>query len=340
MLEQFDFTLPQDLIAQRPAHPRDHARLLVYRRADRSITDTVFHEIGSFLHPQTALVLNQAKVDKCRLGFERMEVFLLETVNDTTAVAMVRPGKRFKVGANVELAEGISARVVDINEEGHRTLVFSRGLDDQAFAPYRLTPLPPYIAQDESLSDEYQTVYAKDPGSKAAPTAGLHFTHELMSKISKQHELIEVTLDVGLGTFAPIDEDDVARKTLHTETFSLTEQAAAQLNNAPHLTAVGTTSTRLLESVCAQADSFSAVTNDSTDIFIQPDDHLKAVQSMITNFHLPKTSLLMLVAAMIGTPDQDGNVVADNVAELMRIYSHAITEQYRFYSFGDAMLIL
>jgi S-adenosylmethionine:tRNA ribosyltransferase-isomerase len=340
MLEQFDFTLPKELIAQRPAQPRDHARLLVYRRADRSITDDYFYNIDNYLPIDSSLVLNRAKVDKCRLGFKDHEVFLLQTVNDTTATAMVRPGKKFKLGSTVELAQGISAEVVDINDEGHRTLIFNIPLDDARIVPYRLTPLPPYIAQDETLSDEYQTVYAKDAGSKAAPTAGLHFTHDLLQQVSQKHDIIEVTLDVGLGTFAAIDEQDITRKTLHTESYNLTDRAARQLNDAKHITAVGTTSTRLLEAAYAENQKFTALDDGSTDIFIQPQDQLKIVSSMITNFHLPKTSLLMLVAAVIGTPGQTGNVVEDNIAELMRIYAHAIEQRYRFYSFGDAMLIL
>ena len=325
-LDDFNFKLPEELIAQRPASPRDSARLLVYSRADKSITDAIFRDLPKYLDPDTTLVLNQAKVDKSRLRFGSLEIFILDSFNDKTVLAMVRPGKKFKLGANLELTDAISAKVTDINDDGHRTIEFSVPLDDAEITKHRLTPLPQYIAQDESLSDQYQTVYAADSGSKAAPTAGLHFTGELLDRIGEKWPIARVTLDVGLGTFAPITDDDVVAKTLHQERYTISPQVVEKLNAAKHITAVGTTSTRVLES--AWDNGFKPVESATTDIFIQPGDKLQAVDSLITNFHLPSTSLLMLVAAFTGRDD------------LMRIYHHAIKQEYRFYSFGDAMLIL
>lgn len=326
LIDEFNFTLPKKLIAQTPASPRDSARLLVYDRSNANITDATFRDLPQFLNPKTTLVRNQAKVDKARLIFDNLEVFVLETYNDKTVKAMVRPGKKFKLGQTVELDRDVSAEVVAVDEHGHRTLNFSHSLDDKVFDAHRHTPLPPYIAQDESLANEYQTVYARDLGSKAAPTAGLHFTEKLLGDIAKRWPIVDVTLNVGLGTFAPIDEHNIRHKKLHAETYSISPASAAILNKSSHITAVGTTTVRVLES--AFDNGFEALTNRSTDIFIQPDDKLQVVNSLITNFHLPSTSLLMMVAAFTGGD------------ELMSIYQHAITKEYRFYSFGDAMLII
>ena len=326
-LADFQFELPDELIAQTPAHPRDSARLLVYDRATMSITDAIFRDLEKFLNPETTLVLNKAKVDKSRMQFGKLEVFVLEAYNDKVIKAMVRPGKKFKMDTIVDLGEGITAKVLDIDHNGHRNIEFNISMDDERFEKHKLTPLPPYIEQDESLAEEYQTVYAKDPGSKAAPTAGLHFTDELLDQIRSKHDIAEVTLNVGLGTFAPISEVDIKYKKLHEETYSIDTSTAQKLNSAKHLTAVGTTSARVLESAI-QNSSYSTVENGSTDIFIQPGDELQAVDSIITNFHLPSTSLLMLISAFTGRD------------ELMRIYEHAIKERYRVYSFGDAMLVV
>ena len=280
-IADYQFELPDELIAQSPAQPRDSARLLVYDRADKTINDAVFRDLPKFLHPQTTLVRNQAKVDKARLMFGKLEIFILEAFNDKTVKAMVRPGKKFKLDAKVELLPSLSVRVIAVDDEGFRNLEFSKPLDDPVFKPHQMTPLPPYIAQDESLADEYQTVYARDPGSKAAPTAGLHFTEELLKTIEDRWPVVDVTLDVGLGTFAPISDDDVHAKRLHHETYSISAKAAQALNLAEHITAVGTTSARLLES--AYTGAFEQIKDASTDIFIQPGDELRAVNSIITN---------------------------------------------------------
>jgi S-adenosylmethionine:tRNA ribosyltransferase-isomerase len=324
-LRDFDFDLPDELIAQTPARPRDHARLLVYDRKTQKITDDYFYNLLNYLPPDTTLVINNSKVEKCRLRYGNIEIFVLESLNDKTVRAMVRPGRRFKLDDIVELTGGISGRVTAVEADGLRTIVFDRPLDDPAFEPIKLTPLPPYITQDESLSDEYQTVYAKPLGSKAAPTAGLHFTEELLAKIRQSHDIAEVTLHVGLGTFAPVKTEDLNEHTMHEEWFEITADAAATLNRARHRTAVGTTSVRTLES----ADKPFHAQTKNTGIFITPGYEFTAVDALITNFHLPKSTLLMLVSAFLGSVD-----------ELHRLYAHAIAERYRFYSFGDAMLLL
>ncbi|WP_020403604.1 tRNA preQ1(34) S-adenosylmethionine ribosyltransferase-isomerase QueA [Gracilimonas tropica] len=329
-LSDFDYDLPENLIAQSPAHPRDHARLLVYDRHSGKITDDHFYNLGKYLPNETTLVVNNSKVEKCRLLFQdgKKELFVTSIRNNNTVEAMVRPGKKFKKGKTVELTEGISAKVTHIAEDGLRTLVLSCDLDDPALEPFKYTPFPPYIEQDETLSEEYQTVYAKDLGSKAAPTAGLHFTAELLEKLANSGvKRSEVTLHVGLGTFAPVKTENIEEHDMHSEWFQLSKETSAELNAARHITAVGTTSIRVLETASGTPRKFNPQTRE-TDIFITPGYEFKATDAVITNFHLPKSTLLMLVAAFIGFD------------EMKRIYEHAIKEKYRFYSFGDAMLLL
>lgn len=322
-LNDFDFTLPDKLIAQTPAHPRDHAKLLVFNRSDKTITDDYFYNLDKYLSASTTLVVNNSKVEKCRMRFGSVEIFVLETINPTTIRALVKPGRRFKLGRSVVL--DFNFEVDDISDDGIRTIRLDRPLDDPSFDDYRLTPLPPYIAQDESLSDEYQTVYANPLGSKAAPTAGLHFTPQQLSKIRTEHAFAEVTLHVGMGTFAPVKTNNLADHIMHEEHYLVNAETAKILNNAQHITAVGTTTVRVLES----AQQPYVEQTGSTAIFITPGYNFKAVDALITNFHLPKSTLLMLVSTFL-----------DSVPDLHRIYAHAIAEEYRFYSFGDAMLIL
>lgn len=330
-LSDFDYDLPKELIAQSPAHPRDHARLLVYKKETGEIIDDHFYNLGKYLPHDTTLVVNNSKVEKCRLLFDddKKELFVTSVRNNNTIEAMVRPGKKFKAGRTVKLAEGISAEVTHIAEDGLRTLVLSCDLDAPELEPFKYTPFPPYIEQDESLSDEYQTVYAKDLGSKAAPTAGLHFTDDLLKQLERSGiSKAEVTLHVGLGTFAPVKTEDLDEHKMHSEWYQLQANTCDQLNRANHITAVGTTSVRVLES--AQNNSTKSYSPDSrdTDIFITPGYSFQATDALITNFHLPKSTLLMLVAAFIGFD------------EMHRIYEHAIHKKYRFYSFGDAMLLI
>jgi len=329
-LSDFDYELPEALIAQSPAQPRDHARLLVYNRATGSITDDHFYNLGSYLPEETTLVVNNSKVEKCRLLFQdgKKELFVTSVRNNNTIEAMVRPGKKFKMGRTVNLAEGITGEVTHIAEDGLRTLILSCDLDAPELEPFKYTPFPPYIEQDESLSEEYQTVYAKDLGSKAAPTAGLHFTDRLLDELKTIGiKKSEVTLHVGLGTFAPVKTENLDEHDMHSEWFQLNPNTCEELNAATHVTAVGTTSIRVLESAVNENGSFSPQSRD-TDIFITPGYTFKSVDALITNFHLPKSTLLMLVAAMMGYD------------EMKKVYEHAIREKYRFYSFGDAMLIL
>jgi S-adenosylmethionine:tRNA ribosyltransferase-isomerase len=302
---------------------------LVYDRATGKIIDDFFYNLGDYLPQNTTLVVNNSKVEKCRLLFDegKKELFVTSVRNNNTIEALVRPGKKFKNGKEIELAEGVTAKVTNIAEDGLRTLILSCDLDSPKLEPYKYTPFPPYIEQDESLADEYQTVYAKDLGSKAAPTAGLHFTDSLLQKLD-QHgvQKTEVTLHVGLGTFAPVKTENLDEHNMHSEWYQLSSETCDALNSAEHKTAVGTTSVRVLESAASNG-LFSPESGD-TDIFITPGYKFKATDSLITNFHLPKSTLLMLVAAFMG------------FEEMKRLYEHAIKEEYRFYSFGDAMLIL
>lgn len=329
-LSDFDYDLPDKLIAQEPAEPRDHARLLVYDRSTQQITDDYFYNILEYLPNDTTLVVNNSRVEKCRLLFDgdSMEIFVLETLNPDTVRAMVRPGRKFKKGRRLQLTDQISAEVLSIDEEGIRTLRLSPALNDAIYDDHKYTPFPPYIEQNEELSAEYQTVYAQDTGSKAAPTAGLHFTDDLIQKTEATGiTWAEATLHVGLGTFAPVKTEDIDEHNMHSEWYEITEETAAKLNRASHLTAVGTTSIRVLESNADEQRTFCPETKE-TDIFIRPGYQFKAVDALITNFHLPKSTLLMLVAAFMG------------FEEMHRVYQHAIDKEYRFYSFGDAMLIL
>lgn len=333
----YNFDLPDELIAQKPAQPRDSARLLVYRLSDGSITDAVFKDIEMFLHPKTTLALNNSKVDNCRWLFGKTELFVLEKTDTNTIRAMVRPGRKFKLGKKLKLTDWLQAETLAIDEEGIRTIRLSESHDDPRLKEFEHIPLPPYIAQNDSLADEYQTVYAKPLGSLAAPTAGLHFTDSLLNDIAKFHDIAELTLHVGLGTFAKLTEENLATGKLHEEMFEISQPVADKLNAAEHVTAVGTTSVRTLESAVGTDGRFKQVVG-GTDIFIRPGYDLRAVDSMITNFHLPSTSLLMLVAAFIASKRNISEEAAAH--ELMKIYDHAISNKYRFYSFGDAMILV
>lgn len=323
-LSDFDFDLPQMLIAQMPAKPRNHARLLVYNRQTKAIADDHFYNLDKYLNSQTTLVLNNSKVEKARLRFGNIEIFVIETINPTTIRALVRPGKKFQMSKQIDLSSVI-VKTIDIDESGLRTLSLSKSIDDKSLDKHRLTPFPPYIAQNEKLANQYQTVYADPLGSKAAPTAGLHFTKNQLTAIKKRWPVTELTLHVGLGTFAPVKSNDIAGHKMHHEWFEIGLSTADVLNKASHITAVGTTSARTLESL---SRPFTP-TAGKTDIFITPGYQFKNVDALITNFHLPKSTLLMMVAALIGSTE-----------ELHRIYKHAIDQGYRFYSFGDAICIL
>ncbi len=329
-LSDFDYHLPEELIAQSPAQPRDHAKLLIYYRETGEITDDVFYNLGKYLPEETKLVVNNSKVEKCRLMFEdgKRELFVTSVRNNNTIEALVRPGRKFKLGKTVELIEGIIAEVTHVADDGLRTMILNCDLDDPRLESYKYTPFPPYIEQNETLASEYQTVYAKDLGSKAAPTAGLHFTDELLESLKKQGiQKEEVTLHVGLGTFAPVKVENILEHDIHSEWYHINDETATSLNQTKHVTAVGTTSVRVLESVADDQGILSPGLGE-TNIYITPGYRYKRVDALITNFHLPKSTLLMLVAAFMG------------FNEMKRLYEHAIEKNYRFYSFGDAMLIL
>lgn len=321
-----DFELPKNLIAQTPAHPRDHARLLVYNRKTKTITDDYFYNLLKYLPKPTCVVVNNSKVEHCRLLFDggKREIFVVEGVNDKTVRALVRPGKLFKLGSTVQLTALVKATVTAVDGDGIRTIEFSTSRDHKDLVAAQHVPLPPYIEQNDELASEYQTIYAKTLGSKAAPTAGLHFTDALKQRVQTEREWAEVTLHVSLGTFASLTDENFKTGTLHEEYYEVSEKTANIIAHAEHVTAVGTTSVRTIESIAK-----SQQLKGSTDIFIQPGYKFKRVDSLITNFHLPGTSLLLLVEAFVGSED-----------ELRRIYTHAIENKYRFYSFGDAMLII
>jgi S-adenosylmethionine:tRNA ribosyltransferase-isomerase len=334
-LSDFDYELPPDLIAQEPATPRDHSRLLVYDRATGSITDDYFYNLPLYLDPSTTLVMNNSRVEKARLLFGNTEVFVLRQFGNDTVEALVRPGRKFKLGRETALAGGITAETLSVDEDGTRRIRFNVDVADPRLDPFRYTPFPPYIRQNEELAARYQTVIARHDGSKAAPTAGLHFTEGLLRRIRESGiTLAEVTLHVGLGTFAPVKTENVEEHRLHEESYFITETTAARLSSARHITAVGTTSARVLESAVRElrsGDSESGkrhftASEGSTDIFIKPGYRFRGLDHLITNFHLPKSTLLMMIAALTGYD------------EMRRIYDHAIRERYRFYSFGDAMM--
>lgn len=331
----YDFELPEALIAQAPAHPRDHARLLVYRLNSGEIIDDYFYNIDKYLAKDTAIALNNSKVENCRLLFDegKTEIFILEKLDTNTIRALVRPGKKFGLGKRVVLTDWLKCEVTNINDEGIRTLKLNVTHDDPRLKQYEHVPLPPYIKQNDKLASEYQTVYAKPPGSLAAPTAGLHFTDKLLDELGKKHQILELTLHVSLGTFAKLTEKNLETGRLHEEMYYIDRNVAKTIDDAKHITAVGTTSVRTLESYAKTGS-----TSGGTDIFIRPGYKFGNVNSLVTNFHLPSTSLFMLVAAFIADKKELDEESA--AKELRKIYKHAVSKKYRFYSFGDAMLIV
>jgi len=329
-LDDFDYSLPDDLIAQRPAEPRDHSRLLIYDRDKKEIWDDHFFNLPQYLPGHTTLVVNNSKVEKCRLLFDggKIEIFVLDNRGDKAVEALVRPGRKFKLNKKIDLEKGIEVTVSKIRNDGTRILKLNYPPDHPVFDPFRYTPFPPYMKQDESLADRYQTSYAKPEGSKAAPTAGLHFTGDLIKNLKSQGiGWEEVTLHVGMGTFAPVNAESIDQHVMHTEWYQLDESTAKRLRQSSHITCVGTTSVRVLETIASKLNGIRAESGE-TDIFIKPGYEFKITDALVTNFHLPKSTLLMLVAAFMG------------FEEMKRVYRHAIKEGYRFYSFGDAMLIL
>jgi S-adenosylmethionine:tRNA ribosyltransferase-isomerase len=329
-LSDFDYHLPEDLIAQEPPPERDAARMLVVHRDTATWEDRTFRDLPQYLQPGDCLVLNDSRVLPSRLFAEnRAEAMLIEPVSPDAREwrALVRPGKKIPVGRILKFDDTLSAEVIARGERGERTLRFLGGENVYA-ALDRLghMPLPPYIKREDRLADRerYQTVYARERGSVAAPTAGLHFTPEILDRAQTAGaKIARVTLHVGLGTFQPIEREDFENHALHHERYCIEENSWAEIEAAKRVLAVGTTSVRTVESA-AQTGARSG----STNLFIYPGYRFRRVDAMLTNFHLPRTSLLLLVCALAGT----------DLA--LAAYRHAVEQRYRFFSYGDCMLIL
>lgn len=335
----FYYDLPHELIAQSPAEKRDMSRLLVYNRETGSIEDRIFHDVIDYLEPGDVLVRNVTKVIPARLYAKRegtggaMEFLLLRRVNETDWECLVKPGRKALPGREFIVNDELSVTVLECLEDGNRIVRLNyEGIFEEVLDRAGEMPLPPYITEKLEDRSRYQTVYARDNGSAAAPTAGLHFTPELLEAIRAKGVLIaDVLLHVGLGTFRPVSAENVEDHHMHSEFWQITEDAAELINSARRaggrIISVGTTGCRTLESA---ADDNGVVHAGSgwTDIFITPGYKFKAVDALITNFHLPESTLLMLISAF------------STREEIMRVYKHAVDERYRFFSFGDAMLIV
>ncbi len=337
--EDFDFELPEELIAQTPIKERDHSRLLVLNRKDGSIEHKIFTDIIDYLEEGDSLVLNDTKVMPARLyGVKEetdalIEVLLLKDLGDNTWECLTRPAKRIKEGTVVSFGDGLlKAKCVKCGDEGIREFkLIYNGILYEILDKLGEMPLPPYIHEKLEDKDRYQTVYAKNIGSAAAPTAGLHFTKELLQKIKdKGVNIVYITLHVGLGTFRPVNVLDVTKHKMHSEYYMMSKDAANILTktkqNGKKIISVGTTSTRTLETIMSLHGEFRECSG-WTDIFIYPGYQFKAVDNLITNFHLPKSTLVMLVSALASKE------------LIMKAYHEAIINKYRFFSFGDSMLI-
>lgn len=334
----FYYELPEELIAQTPAEPRDSSRLLVYNRATGGIEHRIFRDITEYLHSGDVLVVNNTKVLPARLYAHTgnggaVEVLLLKRLEKDVWEVLVKPGKKCTVGKKLTVSEELSLTVQDITDSGERIVKFDyNGVFEEILDKLGNMPLPPYIKAKLRDKNRYQTVYAKHDGSAAAPTAGLHFTPELLEKIKGMGvQVAEVLLHVGLGTFRPVKEDIITDHKMHSEYYEVDEKAAEIINSAKRegrrIIAVGTTSVRTLESV-ADEQGFTKPCSGNTRIFIYPPYKFKCVDALITNFHLPESTLIMLVAAMTGRE------------EILGVYNEAVKERYRFFSFGDATFII
>ncbi|HGI6608519.1 TPA: tRNA preQ1(34) S-adenosylmethionine ribosyltransferase-isomerase QueA [Listeria monocytogenes] len=339
-VEDFDFDLPEELIAQTPLLDRTSSRLMVLDKKSGDIKDQHFTDIISYLNEGDALVLNDTRVLPARLhGIKdetgaHIEVLLLKQKEGNAWETLVKPAKRIRKGATIAFGDGaLKAICLEELEHGGRILEFSyEGIFYEVLEQLGEMPLPPYIKEQLADQDRYQTVYGKENGSAAAPTAGLHFTEDLLAKISaKGVEIIFVTLHVGLGTFRPVDVEDTTNHKMHSEFYRLTEESAERINKIKaqggKVVAVGTTSIRTLETIASRHDGKLVAESGWTEIFISPGYTFQAVDALITNFHLPKSTLIMLVSAL------------SDRTKILAAYNHAVEEQYRFFSFGDAMFI-
>lgn len=338
-VKDFDYYLPEELIAQHPTAKRDEARLMILDKATGELEHKVFKDIIDYLKPGDCLVLNDTRVLPARLIGEKeethgkIEFLLLKRTDKDTWETLVKPGKRAKIGSKFVFGNGeLKAEVIGLGEEGSRIVRFEyEGIFEEVLDRLGQMPLPPYITETLEDKEMYQTVYSKEQGSAAAPTAGLHFTEELLEDIkNKGIKLAFLTLHVGLGTFRPVKVDEIENHTMHSEYYSMTKETAEIINSTKEaggrVIAVGTTSNRTLETI---ADAYGRVKEQSgwTDIFIYPGYKFKVVDALITNFHLPQSTLLMLISALAGRD------------KIMNAYETAVKEKYGFFSFGDAMFI-
>jgi S-adenosylmethionine:tRNA ribosyltransferase-isomerase len=323
LLSDYDYDLPRELIAQRPAERRDDSRMMVLHRDIQTIEHRQFHDLKTFLRPGDLVVLNDTQVLSARRFSDDgvIEFLFLERLGPQRWKCLVSPGRKMRVGATT-MIEGATLRVAEITSEGERIVMLSEDIDLYSGGSM---PLPPYIRRESDAEDaaRYQTVFAHAPGALAAPTAGLHFTSEILSQIP--HTFL--TLHVGTGTFLPVRSENIVEHRMHAERFSISASAAGRINEAERIAAVGTTVVRVLESARCE-DGKLIAQEDSTDIFIYPPYRFRTVDVLLTNFHLPRSTLLMLVSAFAGREF------------LLRAYREAIRERYRFYSYGDCMLIL
>ena len=334
----FDYILPENLIAQTPVYPRDTSRLLVYNRKADTIEHKRFYDIIDYLREGDVLVRNNTKVLPARMfaytpNGGKVEILLLKRFDLNEWEVLVKPGKKARVGAKLTISEELSLEVLSTIEESgsRRVRFFYNGVFEDVISRVGEMPLPPYITEKLKDQARYQTVYAKVDGSAAAPTAGLHFTDELIEKIkAKGVEIVDVLLHVGLGTFRPVKTDDILSHHMHSEYYEISPESAERINKAKkegrRIIAVGTTSVRTLESA-SDENGFVKAVKDNTEIFIYPPYKFKCVDSLITNFHLPKSTLLMLVSSL------------STREKMLEIYNLAVSEKYRFFSFGDAMFI-
>ena len=338
-LEEFDYYLPEELIAQVPIEKRDESRLMVLHRNNKTIEHKTFKDIIDYLNPGDCLVRNNTKVIPARLYGKKdtganVEFVLLSRIDGDIWEAMVRPGNKLKPGANVEFGDGIlKATILDILPGGTRKVQFQyKGIFNEILDKIGLMPLPPYIHESLKDNNRYQTVYAKYDGSAAAPTAGLHFTPELLKKIEEKGvKIANVTLHVGIGTFRPVKEENIEEHQMHTEHYYIKEEDAKKINetkqNGGRVIAVGTTSCRTLETIADEKTGMVKPCEGDTGIYIYPGYKFKCIDGLITNFHLPKSTLVMLVSAFAGREF------------ILNSYNEAVKERYRFFSFGDAMYI-
>lgn len=338
-LEEFDYNLPEELIAQVPIQKRDESRLMVVDREKRTIEDKVFRDIIDYLEPGDCLVRNNTKVIPARLYGKKdtganVEFVLLKQLEGDIWESIVRPGNKLKPGSKVIFGDGLlNAEILEILEDGTRKVKFTyEGIFNEILDKIGLMPLPPYIHESLKENDRYQTVYAKYEGSAAAPTAGLHFTPELLKKIEEKGiKIANVTLHVGIGTFRPVKEENIEEHKMHTEHFYIKQEDVEKINEAKNngkkVIAVGTTSCRVLETIADENTGLVKPIESDTGIYIYPGYKFKCVDGLITNFHLPKSTLLMLVSAL-----------ADRKF-ILEAYNKAVEEKYRFFSFGDAMFI-